>query len=148
MRIILLDSSPMSLITHPQGGVDALACREWLQRRVLDRDRIVFPEIIDYELRRELLRSGKTESIQRLGQFAESFQYLPISTEMLRAAAALWARSRRTGKPTGSDDTLDVDVILAAQALNLTDEGEVMVATTNRKHLERFVRAEHWNEIR
>jgi hypothetical protein len=44
---------------------------------------------------------------------------------------------------------LDIDVILAAQAWRLTHDGSfVVIATANTKHLNQFVPAEHWKDIR
>ena len=45
------------------------------------------------------------------------------------------------------DESLDGDVILAAQASLLERiEGEVVVATGNLKHLTLVCRAKHWND--
>lgn len=77
------------------------------------------PEVIDYELRRELLRAGKTTSITRLDGLKTAFHYLPITTTAMLRAADLWAHSRLSGVPTGDPKKLDIDVILAAQALTL-----------------------------
>lgn len=45
-------------------------------------------------------------------------------------------------------DALDGDVILAAQALLVANEGnEVIIATTNVGHLSRFVDAREWQDI-
>jgi hypothetical protein len=67
--------------------------------------------------------------------------------EALRLAAELWARSRQQGRPTAETGALDIDVLIAAQALTLARSAEVIVATTNPKHLAQFIPAKHWNEI-
>ena len=78
---------------------------------------VFIPEIADYEVRRELLRAGKTAGVMRLGELQKVFTYLPITTSVMRRAAALWAAARNQGRPTADPKALDGDVILAAQAL-------------------------------
>ncbi|MGH2549557.1 MAG: hypothetical protein ACRDHN_09215, partial [Thermomicrobiales bacterium] len=74
--------------------------------------------------------------------------YLPITTEIMRLAANLWAESRRNGLSTGPDSSLDGDVILAALALSeqITSQ-HVLVATTNLRHLQWYVASEKWTSI-
>ncbi|CAN5874691.1 hypothetical protein BH23ACT11_BH23ACT11_19820 [soil metagenome] len=63
-------------------------------------------------------------------------------------AAEIWANARKRGLPTGTERDLDVDVILSAQARLIERDGDrVVVATTNPRHLSRFVEARRWQEI-
>src|SRR4051812_38089821 len=56
---IVLDSGPLGLLTQRPGVAPADACRAWLAAHSSRGVGIVVPEIVDYELRRELLRAGK-----------------------------------------------------------------------------------------
>jgi hypothetical protein len=64
-------------------------------------------------------------------------------------SAELWATARRKGRPTADSRDLDIDVILAAQALSFgaATSGDVAIVTTNPKHLSQFVPAKLWTEI-
>ncbi len=152
-RIVVLDAGPLSLVTHPKGGPDAEAAKEWLRSLREAGVDVRVPEIADYELRRELTRAGKTRSIGRLDRLAETPAYLPLTTEAMRLAAEYWAQVRRAGLPTAPAEALDGDAILAAQAalLDRGDEGAagvVVIATTSVGHLSRFpVAAEEWSAI-
>ena len=74
--------------------------------------------------------------------------YLPITTNVMLRAAEFWAQARNIGKPTATDQALDADVILAAQAALLIADGDtVVVATTNIGHLSLFVPAAWWQDI-
>jgi predicted nucleic acid-binding protein len=109
---------------------------------------VVLPEIIDYEVRRELLRVNKIKSIHRLDALKSELIYLPITTEVMLNAAEMWARVRQQGKPTADNKALDGDVILAAQAILIgSEEYPSLVATSNPKHLSLFVNAKDWQEI-
>ncbi len=106
------------------------------------------PEIADYEIRRELLRMDKIDSIKRLDALKDVLGYIPITTQMMLVAAEFWAQARKQGKPTADDKALDGDVILAAQAWVIMDRGQdVVIATTNVGHLSRFVNAKEWKDI-
>ena len=149
----MLDAGPLSLVTHPKGGPDAEAAKEWLRGLREAGVDVRVPEIADYELRRELVRAGKARSVERLNRLAKTPAYLPLTTEAMRLAAEYWARGRLSGQPTAPAEALDGDAILAAQAalLDRGDEGAagvVVIATTNVGHLSRFpVAAEEWSAI-
>jgi hypothetical protein len=106
---------------------------------------VILPEIADYEVRRELIRIQSNYALANLDALGFRLEYLPLSTYMMRLAAAFWAHARKAGQPTASDPALDGDVILAAQAQSLA--ANVLVATTNPGHLVRFVPAELWTNI-
>lgn len=147
-EVILLDSAPVGLITNPKATPIALRCQQWFISLIDRGYEVILPEIIDYEIRRELLRANKVTGLAKLDQLKSELIYLPITTEVMLKAAQLWAEARQQGKPTADDKALDGDVILAAQALLLQDYGhEITVATSNVKHLSRFVKAREWNTI-
>ena len=98
---------------------------------------------------RELLRAGRTRGVRRLDELKGVIDYRSITTQAMLTAAELWARARREGRPTAPDPALDTDVILAAQATILSEDtdDDVVVATTNPRHLSRFVDARVSQEI-
>ncbi len=147
-RIVLLDSAPLGLISNPKVSPETQACRAWVKTLVAAGIVVVVPEIADYEVRRELLRARKTGGVARLDLVKASLDYAPITTAAMLKAAELWARARQMGRPTASDHALDGDMILAAQASVLADDGhDVTVATTNISHLAIFIPAQHWRDI-
>lgn len=147
-RVVLLDSGPLGMVTNPRATPLALECQLWLDSLEPKGYKVMLPEIADYEVRRELLRAGKVNSIRRLDQLKTIINYRPITTEVMLKAAELWAQSRKRGTPTADPKALDGDVILAAQATLVAEEGnEVIVATTNVDHLSQFVDAREWRLI-
>lgn len=120
----------------------------WSRMCLFSGHSLYIPEIVDYELRRELLRANKADSIIKLDELKDAFIYLPLTTPSMHLAAELWAKARNTGVPTADPKRLDVDVILAAQALTLpAPKADVVVATSNAGHLQRFVAALAWTDI-
>ncbi len=126
-------------------------CKQWFKDRLQDGVRFYVPEIADYELRRKLLHIDSTNALARLDKLKSEIEYLPITTAAMLKAAELWADARRRGRPTAPEAALDGDVILAAQAAMLTEmgkSGEALVATSNVDHLDQFVPARRWQDIR
>jgi len=145
---ILLDAGPLSLVSNPQSKGATAQCNLWLENQIGQGNRVLVPEIADYEVRRELIRAGKIKGIAKLNNLKRTLGYIPLTTWTMLKAAEFWAQTRRLGKPTSSDAALDADVILAAQAASLQNKGHtVIVATNNVKHLELFVDARKWEDI-
>lgn len=146
---IVLDSTPLGLLTQRHGIRAADEAQDWLARHLSAGTRIIVPEIIDYELRRELLRLKKTNAVARLDAFNAAMpdRYLPLTTPALRLAAELWAKVRQAGLPTADAHALDADVILAAQVRTAGFPADTIVATGNLGHLARVVKAELWTSI-
>jgi len=144
-RIILLDSGPLGMLAraHPFPGLQT-----WMRERIRAGSRLAIPEIADYEIRRELLLARLHPSLNILNVLQVELDYLPVTTLILRQAALLWAEARQQGRPTADRHALDGDVILAATARVLIEDGhEAIVATTNVGHLSRFIPAQRWQDI-
>lgn len=148
-KVVLLNSGPLGMVTNPKAASPIhQECQVWLNSLPLKGYIVVLPEIADYEVRRELNRAGKLAGIRRLDQLKSQIPYRHITTETMLLAAQLWADARRRGRPTADPNALDGDVILAAQAILLANEGnEVIIATTNVGHLSQFVDALVWRQI-
>jgi predicted nucleic acid-binding protein len=142
---VVLDSGPAGFLANPNPHPVPVAIRKWLTDLLAAGRRVILPEIADYEVRRELLRAGLTQSVRMLDSLAAQAEYLPLTTAAMRHAAELWAQARNMGHQTAADPALDCDVILAAQALSLGVQ--VVVATGNPAHLSRFVTAADWQAI-
>ena len=137
---IVLDTGPLGKISHPRPNREIA---NWLERLLREGAIIYIPEIADYEVRRELIRAGLQESVNRLDRLKSVLNYLPINTDVMLKAAQLWAQARNRGTPTADPQALDADVILAAQALYVTGS----VATENVDHLGSLVNAKHWRSF-
>lgn len=146
--IVLLDAGPLGLISNTRATPGNLQSNQWLQNLLNVGVRVLVPEIADYEVRRELLRAKRDKGVARLDQLKAVLGYAPIATEIMLQAATFWAQARQQGRPTASGASLDADVILAAQAYVLNQQGDpVLVATSNVAHLSRFVPAQRWQDI-
>jgi hypothetical protein len=146
--IVLLDAGPLSLVTNPKGSDESRRCKAWLDDLAAAGVQILVPEGTDYEMRRELIRAGRRGGLVRLDNLARKAGLLPVTTAVWRRAAELWAQAQNAGHATADDSALDCDVILAAQALLVAEDGlEVIVATSKVGHLGWFVDAREWETI-
>jgi predicted nucleic acid-binding protein len=147
-RIIVLDAGPLGLLVRSRQVLVADQCAQWLRELLTAGERVVIPEIADYEVRRELVRLNATSALRRLDDLATRLEYISLTTAAMRHAASLWGDLRRTGQPTADPHALDGDVILVAQALELAGHDETaLIATTNVGHLRRMIAAEIWPAI-
>ena len=148
MRHIFLDSSPLGLLSNPASSPEVLDILNWAGARLGNGDRFYIPEIIDYEVRRELIRAGKTAGIRELNRLQANFHFVPITSAAITLAAQLWAQARNRGTATGDPKKIDIDVILAAQALTSgIPHTDLVVVTENVKHLAQFVTADEWRNL-
>jgi predicted nucleic acid-binding protein len=149
-RLIALDSGPTWLACLAPGKPDGDKCRIWIAALKATGARIILPEVVDYETRREFIRKGSTAGLGRLDGLKADVDYVPISTPAMVRAAELWALTRNSGHVTAPPEALDGDCIVAAQALVAAGPGSVpIVATTNQKHLTWFpgIDAREWMTI-
>ena len=151
LEAVFLDAGPLGMVTQKRGIAEAEACRRWVNDLTNAGVRIIMPEVTDFEIRRELLRAGKTSALLRLDSFivARADRYLPINTTAMRRAAELWADARNKGVPTADARALDADVILAAQALTAgIPDSNIVIASVNVRHISRYVAADLWSNIK
>ena len=142
---ILLDSGPLGMLARARPEP---ALRLWVRDRLRAGRRLAIPEIADYAVRRELILARLQTSLNSLNALQVTLDYLSITTSIPRRAAALWADARQKGITTADRHALDGDVILAATAQLLGEDGhDVIIATTNVGHLGRFVSAQRWQDI-
>ena len=151
---IFLDTGPLGIATNPKEPPLTLELLRWATRHMREGNTFLVPAMADYEVRRELVRLGRTSSIRELDRWnsTPSYRYLALTDFALKRAADLWAHVRNQGLVTADPKELDCDAMIAAQALEYQeihrlDSSHVVVATTNVGHLSRFVRAELWSEI-
>jgi predicted nucleic acid-binding protein len=151
--LVLLDSKPLGMVTNPKASQASDECNAWLDGLLDRRVRVLVPEIIDYELRRELIRLDKPKSIAMLDNLAADIGYLRLDSETFLLAASMWAEVRNRGMGTAAPQRLDIDCILAAQARQIsTIHDEVRLATIDVDDLSRYdtdnVKALHWEDIK
>lgn len=143
----LLDSNIISKLLHPKHPENK-EIGDWFLRFLNENDKKIYlPEIVAYEVRRGLwvkkLKDSKSKSLERFESFSKLLNYLPVNTNVFKIAEELWAKARVNGYPTASNDSLDADVLLAAQAIEIKDS----VITENVKHLKKYVSTYHWKDL-
>lgn len=147
VKVVVLDSGVVGVLTNRNPKPDVVACRQWVTDLTAAGHVVVLPEVSDYEQRREHLRRNAAVALNLLDKLPQRMRYLPLDTPTLRRAAAIWALARQHGRPTAGDNSIDADVILAAQAEMLADPNTV-IASNNLRHLRTlFPTVELWRNI-
>jgi len=100
---IVLDTFPASSTGKRAGEVPTLLdrCRQWIDDCEAAGNKVVVPAVAYYEALRELeLREAHSQT-RRLRAFCLHIdRFMPLTTDHLEAAARLWAKARKAGKPT------------------------------------------------
>ena len=145
---LLLDSSILASVVRPEVDENRPVAHAVLSLLENPRFELVVPEVIDYELRRKLLHLGQhrhharkwaREALALLDELV-AVGYVPLTTATMRMAAELWAKTRAEGRLRGVEESLDVDIILAAQAKQVGGR----VVTKNEKHFRDLVDVFDW----
>ena len=84
-KVVVIDSGPVRLLCRREVTPPVDACREWQVDVVAHHARIILPEIVDYEERRELIRLNSLSSIERLDSLTMLHECLPLTTERVSA---------------------------------------------------------------
>jgi predicted nucleic acid-binding protein len=152
--IIFLDTGPLGILTNPNRPTATLDGLQWAADHLRAGNRLMVPSIADYEVRRELTRLNRPNSLLALDTWNSlpSDRYVPLTDAALRRAASLWARARNVGTATADGKELDCDVLIAAQALEYQAQhqiadSDIVIATVNVGHLAQFCAAVLWTNI-
>lgn len=152
--IILLDSGILGQLTSPNLDWDTDPLKKWFDISLI-RTNVVSSKICDYEIRRGLLLAQKqgltAEGLSLLDDLCKFVEFLPVTETILDLAADIWATARMAGQPTAGDRNLDADMIICATWQDLATRypgQEVVIATTNVRHLSRFATAVRWENLR
>ena len=143
---VFLDTGVLGLATHPNAA-QGRPVVEWMSALLAAGVEFVVPEICDYELRRKYLHLNSTAALAKLNDLVETLDFGCVDSPVWRDAASIWAQCRRTGSSLAPPDAIDGDVLLIATARRLPNSEQVVVATTNVKHLSSFLDARSWRDI-
>jgi predicted nucleic acid-binding protein len=151
--IILIDSGILGQLCRPNLDRETLALKSWFDR-VLIRANVVSSKICDYEVRRGLLLAQKqglvADGLPILDDLYQLIDFLTVDDRILDLASEIWATARENGQPMAGDRNLDADTIICATWQDLAERypgQEVVIVTTNLRHLSRFANAVVWQDL-
>jgi predicted nucleic acid-binding protein len=154
--IVFLDTGIIGILSSPRKIGEDYECKQWLYHLLARGIYVASCDLCDYEVRRSLLLNKiknplAVEGIENLDQLQDLIEFLPITKNLMKKAAELWAISRSKGQATADIKNIDADIIIATtcQLLQVEDPDQnLIIATTNVKHLSRFLEARNWREIK
>jgi predicted nucleic acid-binding protein len=151
--IIIIDSGVLGQLCRPNLDRETLALKGWFDRALI-RANVVSSKICDYEVRRGLLLAQKqgliAGGISILDDLYQLIDFLSVGDQILDSAADIWATARSSGQPTAGEFNLDADMIICATWQDLASRypgQEVVIVTTNVRHLSRFATALVWQDL-
>lgn len=153
--IVFLDTGVLSLVSSPSDRQEVREIQQWLLQLLSRGVYVISSEICDYEVRRSLileeLIGASSKGINNLDSLESLIDFFPVTQNVFKKAAQLWAQSRRQGLPTTDPKNIDADIIIAATYQIIQEEylgQRLIVATNNIKHLSRFLEAKEWRQIK
>ena len=147
---MLLDTGPTGLLISPSAKALHGQCWTWLVQLESTSVEVLLPTIVDFEIRRELLRIGATANLRALDELRGRLGVVDVGSSAFLRAAEFWAIVRKAGKPTAHPEALDADTIIAGIASEIGEAwDEVIIATNNTDHFSRFpgINAREWRAI-
>ena len=136
MKVVVLDSLPLAELCRKKVKSNVGGLLLFLKDREIS---LRVAEITEYELRRELLRSQRYKSENRLNKYYLTQRIIPINRLSLLKASEIWAEMRNRGMPTASKERIDIDTIMVAQAVSLKqDFEEIIILTSDPEDIFRF----------
>ena len=136
----MLDAGPSGLLISPNAGPLGRQCRDWLARLEATSAEVILLTIVDFEVRRELLRLGATAKLRALDEFKARLDVVDVGERAFLRPAEFWATAQG-GKAAATPEALDAEAIIAGIAAEIGGAwDEVIVATINIGHFGHFGR--------
>jgi len=152
--IIFLDTNILGKLTNPNQIEESLNCRKWFEKLLVRGVYFVSSELCFYEVKRSLIlahkQGGTDRGIKKLEELRLFVDVLTITQEISDLSAEIWAETKLKAMPTANQENIDIDIIIIAhwQVLKKEFPGRnIIVSTTNIKHLGLFTDAREWQDI-
>jgi predicted nucleic acid-binding protein len=152
--IIFLDTNILGKISNPNQIEEALNCKKWFEKLLARGVYFVTSELCFYEVKRSLIlavkRGGTERGIKKLEELRLFVDVLVVNQEICDLASEIWAETKLKGIPTANPENIDIDIFIASHWQGLKKEfpgRQIIVATTNIKHLDLLTDAKEWQDI-